>query len=1022
MAKIVHFVGSAGGRFVKKRVLFWLLTLFFLAGAGVVQAQVQVKGKVLTKDGEPVIGAYVTINGEKGGVVTDADGMFSLPLAKEKYPRTLVVKYVGYKTVQTPLYSRRDVSGQSIEMEEDNYSLNDVVVVGYGTSSRKKLTGAVSKVSSSTISQATQDAPILALQGNASGVYVTQSSGVPGGGNTSIIIRGQNTLTSQTEPLYVVDGVPFNAATQNPVGTSSTGVFGLPDALSFINPSDIESIEILKDADATAIYGTRGANGVVLITTKKGESGKVKVNASFSATSSYVQKRLDFLDTPAYLSMRRKAYELDLASGALTADDYNTANFPDLILWDQAADYDWQDAMMGNTSMGYDAQLSISGGNKNTSYLVGGAYYTSNTVLISDDQYTRWSARVNVTHHSDDNRFNMEAGVILSNIIMDSNGGSSPYSSLNTAPNTPLFDEEGRPYYVPDDPDYSSATSFLAGEADSKSVNIMGNFTAGYRIWRTLTAKVSLGYNHSSSDQQTLKKRYYYNPYNPEIHSEANYYMAQTSTFVVEPQLTYMDELWGGTLSLLAGATYQDATSKYLSFWGREYLADSFMPNVEAATQMLSNRNPYKQTKTASFFARLSYDWQSRYLLNVVYRRDGSSRFGPNHRFGNFYSVGAAWLFGNEPFVKDHVGSVLSHGKLRFSYGRTGNDGIGDYAYMTKYSITSFPYAGSKGFAPDNIANEDLHWETTNKMDVGLELGFFNDRLLLNAAFFYNRSFDLLGSVSVPSQTGFSSIATNLNATVENKGWELEVNTQNIKTHDFRWNTSFNITIPRNKLVEYEDLENSSDYTTYEIGKSINLIRGYKYLGVNPETGAAMFEDLDGNGRLSSRTDYQFLGTTDPSFYGGLTNTLAYKNFTLDFSFYFRKKSMQAGYFRHYGTAGGRNNVTRDVYENSWTTPGQDAKYPGLTTTSASEIGQANSYLASSDFAYSTGSYLRLQHVTLAYDFPQDWLVPMHLSALRLYVQGKNLFTISDYDSYDPETASAVPVLTSFVFGLNVTF
>ena len=1021
MTKVIHFVGSADSRLVKKRVLFSLLTFFFLFAAVRAQDLSQVTGKVLAADDTPVIGAYVTVNGEKGGAVTDADGRFTLRVEKEKYPRTLVVKYIGYKTTQIPLYSRRDTHGQIIRLEEDNYSLDDVVVVGYGTSSRKKLTGAVSKVDGSIVAQATQDAPILALQGHASGVYVTQSSGVPGGGNTSIIIRGQNTLTSQTEPLYVVDGVPFNAATQNPVGTSSTGVFGLPDALSFINPSDIESIEILKDADATAIYGTRGANGVVLITTKKGESGKVKVNASFSTSASYVQKRLDFLDTSTYLEMRRRAYESDLASGALTTDNYNTANFPDLILWDDSYT-DWQDAMMGHTAMGYDAQLAISGGNRNTSFLVGGAYYTSNTVLVSDDQYTRWSARANITHHSDNNRFNMEAGLILSNIIMDSNGGSSPYGSLNTAPNTPLFDEEGRPYYVPDDPDYSSATSFLASEADNKSVNVMGNFSASYRIWRTLTAKVSLGYNHSSSDQQSLKKRYYYNPYNPEIHSEANYYMAQTTTFVVEPQLTYTVGLCGGTLSLLAGGTYQNATSKYLSFWGREYLADSFMPNVEAATQMLSNTNPYKQTKTASFFARLSYDWQSRYLLNVVYRRDGSSRFGPEHRFGNFYSVGAGWLFGNEPFVKERVGRVLSHGKLRFSYGRTGNDGIGDYAYMTKYSITSFPYAGSKGFSPDNIANENLHWETTNKMDVGLEVGLFDDRILLNAAFFYNRSYDLLGNVNVSGQTGFSSIATNLNATVENKGWELELNTQNIKTHDFRWNTNFNITIPRNKLVEYEDLENSSDYTSYEIGKSINLVRGYKYLGVNPDNGVPMFEDLDDNGRLSSRTDYQFLGTTDPSFYGGLANTLSYKNLTLDFSFYFRKKNMQVGYFRHFGTAGGRNNVTEEVYKHTWTTPGQDAKYPGLTTTSASEIGKANAYLSSSDFAYSTGSYLRLQHVTLAYDFPQDWLVPFHLNALRMYVQGKNLFTISDYDSYDPETASAVPVLTSFVFGLNVTF
>lgn len=987
---------------------------------------VVLKGKVLNKNKEPMIGATVSANKYKEGVVVDMNGNYALHLKTVKFPYTLVVQYIGYKTAVVTINNYREARHSEIILQENNYSLDDVVVVGYGKSSRKKLTGSVAKVTSSIISQTTQEAPVMALQGNAAGIYIEQGSGVPGAGNSNVVIRGVSTLTSQRNPLYIIDGIPFNATGENPVGYVTNGVLGLPDALSFINPTDIESIEILKDADATAIYGTRGANGVILITTKKGQSGKIKVSAGYSATVGYVANRIDYLSTPEYLALRRKAYESDLAKGYLTEEDFTVSNYPDLLLWDQNADYDWQGSMMGNNSWAHDAQVQISGGSKNTSFLVSGSYYTANTVVISSDRYSRWSARANINHHSNDHRFQLESGVTFSGINMHAKAGSSPYLYLNTAPNTPLFDEKGRPYYIPDDRDYSSPTSFTAYDGLNSSANFMGNVNLSYKILDCLKAKVSMGYNYSSSDQTNKYGLYWDNPYDPDTYNEAMYFKMSTNTFLIEPQLSYDRKVLQGDLSALIGATYQSSSYSVLRMKGQDYPSDAFLDDITSAARVIQYMNPMRQSKTASFFARLTYDWNSKYLINGIFRRDGSSRFGPSHRFGNFYSVGTAWLFSNEKFIKNtKMKNIISHGKLRASFGSTGNDGIGDYAYMTKYSTNRYPYEGHIGMYPANLANEDLHWETTRKLDLGLELGLINDRVLFNLTWFRNRSFDLLTNENLPGQTGFSSIVSNLDAKIENRGWEIELNTQNIKTSNFVWKSSFNLTIPRNKLLKFKGLESSSYARRYSIGESVNVIKGYNYLGVDNQTGLPMFEDVNNDGKLTMDDDYKVLGSYDPQFYGGFTNTFNFKGFTLDVSLYFRKKTIEYGYlWRYMYPIGTQYNVPREMAENYWTTPGVDAKYPGLCSTSANPIYESyRRYLSYSQAAYSNGSYLRLRDVTLSYDFPQEWMSPLNISSLRLYVQGKNLFTFTKFDSFDPETAQvSVPALTSWVLGLNMTF
>ena len=847
---------------------------------------------------------------------------------------------------------------------------------------------------------------------------------MPGGGNSSVTIRGDKSLINQSKPLYVVDGVAFNSNVENPVGYTSTGVLSLPDALSFINPNDIESIEVLKDADATAIYGARGANGVVYITTRKGKAGRVKVNIDYSGTTQWIGKRLDFVDTDTYLDIRRKAFEADKKAGYLTDADYTADNYPDLLRWDQHKNYDWQELLLGNKAWGDDLKLTVSGGNRNTSFLVSGGYYKTGTPTIGDDKYTRWTFRSNVQHTSDNNRFRIDAGVSLSQLVMDADASSSGYNYLATAPNTPPYDDNGNVYWIPDDNSYSAPLSFLNYSGSNRSTSIVVNSTASYRIWDQLTAKLTAGYEYSSSNQENLYERNYYNPYDLTNYNMALYYTVNTATLNVEPQLTYSANILGGSANFLLGGAYQSNQTRDMVMRGIKYPGDMFLRDANSASTLQLHQNPQYQSKTASLFARLNYELDNRYLLNAVFRRDGSSKFGPNKRWGEFYSVGAGWIFSNEKFIKNRL-PWLSHGKLRLSYGKTGSDNnISDYAYMTKYATTSYPYEGSVGIIPSNLANPDLHWETTRKFDIGLSLGFLSDRILIEATYYDNRSSDLLTNLTLPRQTGFTKILANQDCVVKNSGLEIELNTVNIKKNDLQWTTNFNISFPKNKLVKYPGLESSAYYNTFEVGKSINIFRGYRYLGVNKDNGLPEVEDLNDDGKINSADDYQTLGNQDPDFYGGLNNSIKYKGFTLDLGFYFKQLKHKRGYYwLFYNPIGFRNAITKDMAANYWTTPGQAAKYLGLTSTTRSDIYYAYYYyLSYSDFAYSDASYIRLRNVRLSYDFPKKTVESIGLSGLQLYVEGKNLFTVTNYDAYDPETGTgSVPVTSSFTFGAKIT-
>lgn len=1004
------------------------IAIVFLLLAAVSQwAKAQtIRGFVLDKNGDAIIGATVIARGTVKGQSTGVDGDFEFNLPKNtRFPVTIDVTFIGYDAKEVILQDASEAKNELvITLFEDKNILNEVVVVGYGQAEKKKLVGSIAKVNGEAVVQQTKDAPIVALQGKTAGAYVVQASGVPGAGSSSILIRGKNSLTSGTEPLYIIDGTPFNGSAESSVGYTSTGVFGLPNALALVNPNDIESIEILKDADATAIYGTRGTNGVVIITTKQGASGKVKVDFDLSASFSKVTKRLDFLSTEEYIDLRKKAVQADLDRGDISQSDLNAYQYPDLYLFDTKTDYGWQDKLLGGTAPAYDANVRISGGNQNTSFLISAGLYDAETTSLGDDKYRRWNAKLSIQHHSLDKRFNISGSASITGLNQDSQSAGSFYSYLNTAPNTPMFNEDGSTYYIEGNSDWVTPLRNLNYESKNRTFNFIGTVDVSYNILKNLTAKVNLGYTYSNSNQNRFYHRDYYNPYDDYYSNYGYYYNTNTNSVNVEPQLLYKQKVSKANINLLAGATFYRTADHVISLSERDYPSDAFLGNASSAATVSGHTNPSHETRMSSLFGRASFDWDGRYIVNAVIRRDGSSRFAPGHQWGTFYSVGGAWIFSDESFIKKSIGDWLSQGKLRVSYGLTGNDKISDYSYMTRYSTSTYPYESNIGLYVNKLGNENLHWEKTGKLDIGLELGFLHDRIATSITYFKNRSSDLLASEYLPTQTGFSAVTSNLDAVVDNKGWEIELNTVNIKTKNFTWTTNFNITVPRNKLVKFDNLENTGYYNSYTIGKSINQVRGYKYLGVDNQTGLPIVEDVNGDGVISSSEDYQYLGTTDPKFYGGLNNTFQYKNFTLDVEFYFRNRSMQYGYlWLYYNPIGMEYNVTRDMANNYWTTPGQDAKYPALTTTSSSDVYQSYYYyLTYSDYAYSSGSFLRLKNISLSYNLPKKALDKLGISNLRLYTQVKNLKTWTNYDSYDPETFSGVPLAREIVFGLNLTF
>lgn len=709
---------------------------------------ISISGKVTDEKGNPVPSVSVVIPGTPLGAMTNEKGEYVISSVPEN--ATLLFTYIGYQP-QTIAINRRSVINIVLKLEVRQ--LDETVVIGYGTTSRRKSTGSVSSVTAEEIAKQPVANPLNALQGRVAGAVVFQQNGLPGS-RVSILIRGQNSLSNGTQPLYIIDGVPFNTQDQSVPATNDLNSYGIFAAnrgispFSVINPADIERMDILKDADATAIYGTRGANGVVLITTKKGKAGKTKLDVNVYRGTGKVSKFVEMMNLQQYLQMRREAFANDGITPTAT-------NAPDLMVWDTTQSTDWQQKYLGGTANTTDAQATISGGDARTRFLFNAGYHKETTVFPGDFGDTRLSARFNADHSSSDRKFNIS---LSSSYSFDkTNLLATDLSSAvtNLPPNMPLYNSNGTLFW---NGSFTNPESYSLAKYTGKTNNFLSNLQLRYTILPGLDLKTNLGFTKFTIDQNQQNPVGSKNPLTTAQTNSANFANIDQETYIVEPQATYSRKIGDGKLNALIGSTFQQSLNKGTSIRADNYSNPLLLGTISGAGTILSATASYTLYKYNSLFGRINYEWKSKYILNLNFRRDGSSRFGADNRFGNFGSVGAAWIFSSEQFIENGL-PFLSFGKLRGSYGLTGSDQLQDYQYITLFNTSSggSAYQGSSVLSPSRINNPELQWETNKKLEFGLDLGFLKDRILLTANYYRNRSGNQLGFLRLGSQSGFNA-------------------------------------------------------------------------------------------------------------------------------------------------------------------------------------------------------------------------------------------------------------------------
>lgn len=957
--------------------------------------QEPVTGLVKDATGTPLIGASVKVKGTSKGTVTNAKGEFSIDAARGD---VLLVSFIGFENKEI-IVGEGDVL---VMLNTSKSPLDEVQIIGYGTTTRRLNTGNTATLSAAEIAKQPVTNPLQALSGRVPGVYVEQSSGLPGAG-VSVQIRGLNSIGAGNMPLYIIDGVPFSGSslTQSYYAETSTS------PLNGINPGDIGSIEILKDADATAIYGSRAANGVVLITTKKGKAGKTKVDLSFSTGGGKITRSPEMLKTPEYLALRAKAFESD----GETPDEFIA---PDLVSWDKNKNTDFIKYFLGGTARMTDGNVSLTGGNSHTRFLLSGTLHTETGVYPVTQRYNRGGVHVNLDHSSADKRFYTSFSAIYTADESRVNTADITSLSYSLPPNFELY-EDGKINWLVDNP-----LGYLMQSQTSKMKTLVSNAVFRYEVMKGLSLKTSLGYSNNSLNERSLLPKAYQSPIQNIPTNDAQFGNKQNSSYIIEPQADYTVRFGKGKFNVLAGGTWQQNNTEGTLIIANDYASEALMQTPAAArnTTIVPVNILYRYQ---SFFSRVNYNWDNRYILNGTYRRDGSTRFSKQRQYGDFWAVGGAWLFSNETLVKESL-PWLNHGKLRGSYAVVGNDQIADYGYLSTYKSTPRPYNGLPGLAPTRISNPDYSWEVSRKLEAALELSFLQDKIFFTAAWFRNRCGNQLVNYPLSAQSGFTVYQANLPALVENKGWEFELNTVNIKRADFKWTSALNLTIPRNTLLAFPGLAGSSYARDKVIGESLRLLPAFRYQGIDPQTGEALFEDVVKDGVLQFGMAANGLGdqisaTDDPSFYGGWNNSFTYKAWQLDIFFqYVKKKDFNILYRVYMNPIGSMANQPVELAEGPYT----PSTTPGVAAY------DSYNYLGQSTAALDDASYLRLKNLSLSYSLPAAFAQRVKMEQLRIYARAQNLFTISRYLGFDPETSRnglvALPPLRMITAGIQCSF
>lgn len=973
---------------------------------GMTNQQQQITGTV-TEHGNPLSGVTVSIKGKSTAVITDFDGHYSIAAAPAD---VLIFSFMGYKTIEMPVNSKTVIN---VVLQEDATNLQEVKVnAGYYNVKESERTGSIARITAAAIETQPVTNVLATMQGRMAGVNIVQESGIAGGG-FSINIRGLNSLREGANaPLYVIDGVPYSS---DPISDrqTSTSIPGDGNPLGSINPGDIESLEILKDADATAIYGSRGANGVVLITTKKGKAGKTTFTINSNHSSGTVSKMMPLMNTPQYLAMRQEAFANDgIVSYPANAYDVNGT-------WDPSRYTDWQKKLTGGTSEVMGLQASVSGGSEQTKYLFSGNYRTESSVFPGDFLYKRGGARLSFDHASEDKKFRITFSGSYTAQHNDLPWIDFVTLSRQLAPNAPaLYDADNKLNW--ENSTWENPLANLESKNIAQTTDLIVNSLLSYRVAKNLEFKTSLGFTDLvNEDNRSIPATVY----NPAYNLGSQYSSIYSNTlsrrsWIIEPQLNWRRDFGKSKIDVLVGASYQNQDSKKLLSLASGFTSNSLLSDLASASVTLILNNDAILYKYQAFFGRANYTFVDKYIVNLTGRRDGSSRFGPGKQFATFGAIGGAWLFYKEPLLAENS-SWLSFGKLRSSYGTTGNDQIGDYQFLNTYNSSGYQYGGTNGLQPARLYNADFGWETNKKFEAALELGFFNDRIFLTTAWYRNQSSNQLVGLPLAGTTGFSTIQTNLDASVENTGFEATLRLVTIKNNNFSWTTNFNVTRATNKLISFPGLAASGYRNDYVIGQPTTIKKLFHFTGVDPQTGLYQFKDVNGDGVISFENDRETVRDFNPDFYGGLQNLFVFKGLQLDFLFQFVKQ--ENFNFANTQRFAGLLSNQPSAYVNSWHEAGDLAPYQRYTTGTDQQVMQASEYFGLSDGAVSDASYIRLKNISLSYDFPSELLPQV---GCRLSLQAQNLLTITSYKGGDPEftQGGTLPPLRVISAGVQLTF
>lgn len=990
---------------MKKR-RFLILMICLVASFQLLSQQRTITGTVTdNSDGSTIPGVAILAKGTTQGTTTDINGQYSLTI--DQSVKVLEFSFLGMRTEELEIGSSSVIN---VRMESDNIGLDEVVVIGYGSVKRSDLTGAVASVSMEKLAEMPATSFDKKLQGRVSGVQVTSLSGQPGGA-TSVKIRGGNSIMAGNEPLYVIDGVLMESQ-------QNFSWIGGPaeNGLSSINPNDIESMEILKDASATAIYGARGANGVVIITTKKGKKGADKI--SFSA----------------YVGLQQKASSVQVMNATQFAELYDEAGYnanpeeytplypnPESL----GKGTDWQEEIFRDAPV-QNYQLSFSGGNEKTQYAVSGDYFLQDGIIEGSD-FARYSFRVSLDRQVTKKLklgTSMGYNKTRSNTVpTDTPGGFFP-GVVNTAltfnPVLPVYDADGN--YTLTDP---NADAWLDNpvavtrtvDAVSNINRLLGNVFLEYEINKYLKFKTSLATDiyHQTQDMYT-PRTVYSGSFND---GQARFATTDLQTLLTENTLSY-NRKFGNIhqVNAVAGFTFQKNTSRSFIDIATNFPNDILgYYGIENAEDMPSIYSSSAESAIVSYLGRVNYNLKEKYLLTLTGRVDGSSRFGSNNRYAFFPSVALAWRLIQEDFIKR--ADIFSDLKLRVSYGKSGNDRISDYAYIRTIGGTNYYFNGgspASGFAPNVPGNDNLKWETTNQFDVGIDMGFFDSRIAFTTDYYYKKTIDMLYNSEIPYTSGYPVYLENIGS-MKNSGIEFSLRTANL-VNSFKWNTDFNISFNSNRILDLGGKTLYVDNDTYKLkigswaiiqeGEQMGTFFGLESDGIwqlDEATEAAQYGNEPGdfkyidqnNDGVIDANDRKILGHALPKFYWGMNNNFSYGNLSLDIFVQGQHGNQILNSNRFELESGnGLSNASTDMLDR-WTPENP-----------SNEFARANrnaDYLKMSDRYLEDGSYVRVKTITLSYNLPTRWMSAMKIDNARIYFTGENLFTFTQYTGFDPEVS-----------------